>query len=134
LWLPFYTSRIWMLIFGFVTGFTLDIFTKSPGLHASACVMIAYFRPFLLGLLVPKETKELTLGSPNVRSMGGASYSVYVVILTLIHHGWLVLLETMQYPSFSYFFGKILFSAIVSFLLIIITELLFRPTRKAKGR
>lgn len=134
LWLPFFTSRVWVLVLGFLLGFTLDLFTKSPGLHASACLMVAYFRPFLINLLVPKETKELTLGSPGVRSMGGASYAVYVVVLTLIHHGWLVLLETMQYPGFGYFFGKIIFSGLVSLLLVLVTEMLFRPMKKSKDR
>jgi hypothetical protein len=134
LWLPFFTNRIWLLFIGFVTGFTLDMFTKTPGLHASACLMVAYFRPFLINLLVPKETKELTLGSPNVRSMGGASYAVYVIILTLVHHGWLVLLEWMSFGSFLYFLGKVFFSGLVSLFLILLTEMLFRPTRKAKDR
>lgn len=134
LWLPFFSSRVWVLLIGFITGFTLDLFTKTPGLHASACVLVAYIRPFLITLLVPKETKELTLGSPNVRSMGGASYSVYVIILTLVHHGWLVLLEWMSFGSFFYFIGKVFFSGLVSLLLILITEMLFRPLKKAKDR
>jgi hypothetical protein len=134
LWLPFFSSRIWVLIIGFITGFTLDLFTKTPGLHASACLMVAYLRPFLISLLVPKETKELTLGSPSVKSMGGASYSVYVILLTLVHHGWLVLLEWMSFGSFLYFLGKVLFSGLVSLLLILVTEMLFRPLKKGGDR
>lgn len=132
LWLPFYTSRFWVLIIGFVTGFALDFFTKTPGLHASACVIVAFFRPYLISLLVPKETKELTLGSPSIRSMGGASYALYVVLLTLFHHTWLVLLEWMTFGSFVYFLGKVLLSSLVSLLLILITEILFRPLKKGK--
>jgi rod shape-determining protein MreD len=134
LWLPFFSSRVWVLIIGFITGFTLDLFTKTPGLHASACLMVAYLRPFLISLLVPKETKELTLGSPSVKSMGGASYSVYVILLTLVHHGWLVLLEWMSFGSFLYFLGKVLFSGLVSLLLILVTEMLFRPLKKGGDR
>ncbi|CAN5566489.1 hypothetical protein BH10BAC3_BH10BAC3_31750 [soil metagenome] len=133
LWLPFYTSRVWVLVIGFITGFALDMFTKTPGLHASACLIVAFLRPFLITLLVPRETKELTLGSPGIKSMGGASYAVYVVLLTLFHHTWIVMLETMQYPSFGYFFGKIFFSGLVSLLLILVTEMLFRPIKKSGG-
>lgn len=130
LWLPFYTSRFWILIIGFILGFTVDIFTKTPGLHASACLVVAYMRSYLINLLVPRETKELTLGSPGIKSMGGASYAVYVTTLTLFHHGWLVMLEWMSFGSFFYFTGKVLLSGLVSLVLILITELLFRPFKK----
>jgi hypothetical protein len=108
------------------------MFTKTPGLHASSCVWLAYLRTPLIALLVPKETAELKSGSPGIRSMGFASYSVFVVILTMAHHGWLVFLEWMTFASFGYFAGKVLFTTMVSLLLILITELLFRPIRKRR--
>ena len=131
LWLPFYSHRISVLVISFITGFTLDLFTKTPGLHASSCLIIALIRPGLINLLIPRETKELTLGSPGIKSMGFASYAVYVVVLTFFHHTWLVMLEWMQLGSFSYFAGKVFFSFLVSLLLILITELLFRPLKKS---
>lgn len=125
LWLPFRTSRSSLLILGFLLGFALDMFTKTPGLHAAPCVLIAYLRPFLIELLVPKETKELSLGSPSRATMGQAPYIAYIVVLTLLHHIYLVFLEWMQFATFTYFLTKILFTTGVSMLLILITELLF---------
>jgi len=110
----------------------VDLFTKTPGLHASACLVVAYLRPFLINLLVPKETKELTLGSPSIKSMGFSSYAFYVVVLTLFHHGWLTFLEWMSFGDLVYFAGKVFFSTLVSLLLILIAEMLFRPVRKEK--
>lgn len=132
IWLPFTVGRTWMLILGFLTGFSLDLFTKTPGLHASACVLMAYLRTPLIALLVPRETAELKSGSPGIRSMGFASYAFFVVLLTLFHHAWLVFLEWMTFGSFVYFLGKVLFTTLVSLLLILITELLFRPIRKRR--
>ena len=133
IWLPFNVSRPWMLIFGFLTGFTLDLFTKTPGLHASACLWLAYMRTPLLKLLLPGETKELKTGSsPSVRSMGLTTYILFVVLLTLFHHGWLVMLEWMSFGTFLYFLGKVLFTTLASLLLILIAELLFRPIRKRR--
>ena len=53
LWLPFGLTRISLLVIGFVAGLTLDYFTNTPGLHAAACVLIAYARPFIINLLIP---------------------------------------------------------------------------------
>jgi hypothetical protein len=82
--------------------------------------------------LVPSETKELKTGSPSIRSMGITSYALFVLILTLFHHVWLVFLEWMSFGNIVYFLGKVFFTTLVSLLLILITELLFRPIRKRR--
>ncbi len=133
LWLPFSISRIGLLLSGFVLGFAVDLFTHTPGLHASAAVMVAYFRPFLLNLMVPKDTRELAVGSPSIQSMGGLAYLLFAAVLTLMHHGWLVLLEWMTFASFLFFVGKVLASTLTSLLLIMIAELIFRPFKKARN-
>ncbi len=132
IWLPFTVPRQWMLVLGFITGISLDFFTKTPGLHASACLWLAYLRTPLINLLVPRETKELKSGSPGIHSMGFASYALFVVVLTLFHHGWLVLMEWMSFGDFFYFVGKVLFTTLASLVLILITELLFRPIKKKR--
>lgn len=121
-----------MLTLGFLTGFSLDLFTKTPGLHASASVWLAYVRSPLIALLVPKDTAELKSGSPGIRSMGFASYAIFVLVLTLAHHSWLVFLEWMTFAGFAYFMGKVLFTTLVSLGLILIVELLFRPIVKRR--
>lgn len=125
LWLPFSISRVWVLVLGFLLGLSLDVFLKSPGLHAAACTLVAYIRPFFINILVPKETKELSLGSPSIITMGFAPYALYVTILTVFHHIYLVLLEWIQFGTFWFFIGKVFFTTIVSLLLIFITELFF---------
>jgi len=103
-------------------------------LHASACLWLAYLRTPLLKLLLPGETKELKTGSsPSVRSMGLTTYILFVVMLTLFHHSWLVLLEWMSFGSFLYFIGKVFFTTLASLLLILIAELLFRPIKKRRS-
>jgi rod shape-determining protein MreD len=130
LWLPFNTNKSWLLIVGFITGFTLDLFLQTPGLHAAACVLVAYLRPFMVTLLVPRETKELGFGSPSVRTMGFAPYALFVTVLTLFHTILLVLLEWMQFASLPYFLGKVFFTTLTSLVLITIAELLFSKRGK----
>lgn len=134
IWMPFNTGRVTLLVLAFFLGISLDAFTKSPGLHASAAVLVAYLRPFLLNLMVPKDTRELAIGSPSIQTMGLASYLLFIALLTFFHHGWLVFLEWMNFGSFLFFIGKVFFSTLVSLLLILITELIFRPVKKVKRR
>lgn len=132
LWLPFNTPRISLTFIGFVFGLSLDYFTKTPGLHAAPCALIAYLRPFLVNILIRQEGAEQNYASPSVTSMGFVPYITYVFILTLIHNGYLVFLEWIQFGSFIYFVGKVLASTGVSLLLIFVTEILF--FRKEKFR
>ncbi|MCG7856116.1 rod shape-determining protein MreD [Flavihumibacter sp.] len=125
LWLPFNMGRAWLMIVAFLFGLSLDYFLVTPGLHAAACVFIAYIRPFLVNLLIRQEGAEQSYGAPSPASMGWAPYSVFVLVLTVLHHGYLVFLEWMQFGNFWYFLGKVFATTAVSLLLILITELLF---------
>ncbi|MEO6187551.1 MAG: rod shape-determining protein MreD [Ginsengibacter sp.] len=132
LWLPFKMGRKAVMILAFALGFSLDCFTKTYGLHAAACVLIAYFRPFLINLLISQEGAESNYNEPSVKSMGFTPYFTYVAILTLLHHSFLFILQALQTGGFLYFFLKILIGTGVSLLLIFLTELLF--TRKQRFR
>jgi hypothetical protein len=64
--------------------------------------------------------------------MGLMPYTVYVLVLTFLHHSYLVFMEWLHFGNFIYFLGKILATTAISLLLILITETLF--VRKAKYR
>ncbi len=132
LWLPFNLGRFPLLIIAFTFGLSVDYFTGTMGLHAAACVLIAYIRPFLINLLIPQETNEQSYVEPSFSSMGWAPYGLYVGLLTFLHHFYLVFLEWLQFGDFIYFLGKVSATTGISLLLIFITEMLF--SRNAKFR
>jgi cell shape-determining protein MreD len=125
LWLPFSTPRIALLFIGFITGLILDYFKMTPGLYAAACVLIAYVRPFIIQLLITKETNEITFHEPSPRGLGWGPYLVYALILTFLHHLYLTLLQWLQFGSFLDFLIKAGATTAISMLLIITVELLF---------
>ena len=121
------------MLIAFVLGFTLDSFRHNPGFHAAACVLIAYFRPFLINILIPQEGADNNYEEPSAKSMGGfLPYLVYAGVLSFIHHAWLFFLEAMQFGNFLYFIVKTLLSTAISVLLITVAELLF--SRKQRFR
>lgn len=132
LWLPFSISRLGLLIIGFFTGLLLDYFMWQPGLHAAACVLVAYVRPYLITLLIPKDTQEFNHREPSPKAMGWAPYSVYAFILALVHHTYMILLQWLQFGTFLEFIIKVLATTAISMLLIFTVDLLF--PRKAKFR
>ncbi|RYZ31119.1 MAG: rod shape-determining protein MreD [Chitinophagaceae bacterium] len=132
LWLPFSINRVGLLVIGFFTGLMLDYFMMRPGMHAAACVLVAYARPFVINLLIPKDTNEFNYREPSPRALGWAPYAVYVFVLTLFHHTYLILLQWLQFGTFLEFLIKVAATTAISMLLIFTTELLF--PRKVKFR
>ena len=132
LWLPFSLTRISLLFIGFVTGLMLDYFTNTPGLHAAACILIAYARPFVINLLIPKDTAEFNYREPSPRAMGWAPYTVYALVLTVLHHSYMYLLEWLDLGNMIAFLIKVGATTGISMLLIFTVELLF--PRKVKFR
>jgi rod shape-determining protein MreD len=132
LWLPFKMGRRSVMVLAFLIGFALDCFTKTYGLHAAPCVLIAYLRPFLINLLISQEGAESNYNEPSIKSMGFTPYFTYVAILTVLHHFLLFFLEALQTGGYFYFILKTLLSAGVSLLLILITELII--VRKQRFR
>ena len=130
LWLPFSVSRQWLLIIGFLTGLVLDYFMMTPGLHAAACLLIAYIRPILIGILSPKDISGFTYREPSPRAMQWTPYAVYV--LTLLHQTYMSVLEWLSFGRFLDFIIKVIATTGISMLLIFTVELLF--PRKLKFR
>ena len=132
LWLPFGISRQWLLLVGFLTGLTLDYFMMTPGLHAAASLLIAYVRPLLIQVLTPRDSTEFNYREPSPQAMQWTPYAIYVFVLTILHHGYMVFLEWLSFGSFLDFLIKIISTTGISLLLVVTLELLF--PRKLKFR
>ena len=130
LWLPFNISRGGLLLVSFITGIFLDFFTKTPGLHAAACVLIGYIRPFLINLLLPQQGVDFNYREPSLSSLGFSQYATYVALLTLFHHTWLFLIQSFQFGNLLYIILKIIGSTLVTLLLITIIEIIFIRKQK----
>ena len=132
LWLPFSISRYLLLVIGFITGLTLDYFSMQIGVHAAACTLIAYARPFVINILTTKDTSEFNYREPSPAAMRWIPYLVYVLVLTILHHTYMTFLQWLQFGRFLDFLIKIFTTTTISMLLVITVELLF--PRRVKYR
>lgn len=121
--LPFEIPRWLELLIGFITGLTIDFFTSTPGMHASACVLLAYMRPLLLKALAPREGYEFGT-HPTIRDMGFRWYASYAAILIVAHHLWLFYLEAFSFDNFFLTLLRVLLSSAFTFILVILSQYL----------
>lgn len=132
LWLPLGIGRGALLAVGFVYGLGVDLFSRTPGLHASACTLVAFLRPGLIDLLMPRPEGEGGRAEPSVPTMGIFPYAAYLVLLTLLHHTWVQFLEWLDLGDAFYFFFKVGATTALSLLLMAVTEMAFRRARSGR--
>jgi rod shape-determining protein MreD len=95
LMLPFELPEWLTLFLGALTGLIMDLFSSTPGMHMSACVVMAYGRIQVLRLLAPREGYEFGM-RPTIHSMGAAWFITYAGVLILLHHLWLFHVELLR--------------------------------------
>lgn len=124
--LPFYTPRALLLFLSFGLGLTVDIFTNTPGVHASACLLVGFLRPGVLQLITSRETLE-SVNAPRVGSMGFQWFAGYVTFLVIIHHFFLFFIEAFTFEAFHITLLRIILSSVLSVVLILLSQfIIFR--------
>ncbi|MGQ7869595.1 rod shape-determining protein MreD [Sunxiuqinia sp. sy24] len=121
--LPFETPRYLLLFLGFFLGLSIDIFSNTPGIHASATTFMAFLRPSTISLISSRDTIEANT-PPRLTTMGFGWFLRYTLILVLTHHLFLFFIEVFTFNGFIHTLTRSLFSAVFSIILIIISQFL----------
>jgi rod shape-determining protein MreD len=122
--LPLRTPRWFALLLAFGIGLTIDMFSNTGGMHAFAAVMVAFLRNGTIKLFTAIE--EGNNPTPSFHTFGVSAYVKYAVLLVFIHHTTLFILEAFSLAHFWLMLAKILFSSLVTILLILGIQSLYK--------
>lgn len=131
--LPFEMPVWGLLITGFLLGISIDSFMNTAGMHAFACVLMAYLRTNVLSALLPRNLAEYANQSPGIKNMGWSPFLVYSAFLILLHHLTFFSIELWGFGSIGFLLLKVVASAVTSMLFIIVYILLFTRQPSARG-
>ncbi len=121
--LPFNTPPWATLVLGFLLGLAMDYFSSTPGMHASACTIMAYGRLWMLRLLEPRDGYDPTR-RPLVQHMGLAWYITFAGVLVLLHHLWLFFVEVYRFDDFFTTLLRALMSTAATLVLCLLAQAL----------
>ena len=122
--LPFETPK-WLLLFsGFLLGITIDMFYDTAGMHAAACVFMAFIRPSVLKLFSPRDGYEFGT-QPTIQYLGVPWFLSYSAILIVAHHLILFYIEIFRLSEFFSTLFRVIMSSIFTLLLVVISQYLF---------
>ena len=127
--LPFSTPKWQLLVFGFVIGLIVDLFTGTPGLHAGATTLMAFCRPSIIKLVSGNQKFE-NITEPNIGQLGGLWFFRYALCMIFIHHFALFFLESFSFRLIGQVLLRILLSVPVSVFLIMMIMFIFKTEKK----
>jgi hypothetical protein len=118
-----------LMMIAFLSGFVLDIFYETLGMHTSAITLLAFLKPTWLGLINASGGYDDEI-EPILSEMGLVKFIGYSSPLIFVYS--LVFFTADQWGSGVYFkvFYKSIFSTIFTLTLIILTQLLFFKRRR----
>lgn len=125
LFLPFDFPKWAVMLMGFLTGLVIDLFTYTPGLHASATVLLAYGRIVLLPGLSPRGDYEMGT-VPSANQYGWGWFFRYTIILTLLHHLALFFVETFTFVNFYSTLLKALSATVITLFLLFLSQVSYK--------
>ncbi|HEY9114414.1 MAG TPA: rod shape-determining protein MreD [Bacteroidales bacterium] len=126
--LPTDINKSLLLILSFITGYSIDIFTNTPGLNAAATVMMAFVMPAMRNTFF--KNIDFSPGEePNLKKVGLGSFARYTLVLVFIHHFTLFFLEAFSFSLFFFTLVRIMLGTLLSTLIILIIMLLFSPRK-----
>jgi rod shape-determining protein MreD len=123
--LPLNTPHWLTMFIGFLVGITMDLFSNTPGVHASACVLLAYIRPYLLNLFFQQNIKELGDTVPTLFRMGFRSFLLYIFFALVVHHFSYYIIQIWSFKNTLIILYKTVLSTLLSIILIILSQLIF---------
>ncbi len=129
LWLPMTLPPWLMLSICFLTGLSIDMFSNSPGIHASACVVLGFVRPAVVNLLTPRNSYQSD-DQPRIGYMGFSWFLTYATVLTVLHHLTYFMLEAFSFELMFFALQKAFCSSFLTLLLILIVEFFFYASSK----
>lgn len=120
--LPFEIPNWFLLVVGFLTGFIIDMFTDSLGLHTFSCVLVSFVRPYLLQALSNREGYE-TGTSPKMVYHGFVWFLKYAVLMILVHHVAYYYLDAFSFANFFRTLLKVVIGSLFTMVLVLTSQL-----------
>jgi len=124
---PVNGNKYALLLSSFFLGITMDLFCNSGGVHAAACLLLAFVRPsifkFSFGLSYEYQTVRLN------DTLTPERFS-FILLAVIIHHLTLFVLEVFTFEYFWDIVLRTIISTIFTIIICILIIYLIKPSKR----
>mgnify|MGYP003671411476 FL=1 len=124
---PVNGNKSGLLFASFLLGLTMDLFLNSGGIHATACLVLAYMRPSIFKFSFGVSYEYQTIKINDVLTPERFSF---ILLSVIIHHMIMFLLEAFQVSFFLDILIRTLLSAVFTIISCIIIIYLIKPNKR----
>lgn len=124
---PVNANKSVLLIASFLLGLTMDMFSNSGGIHATACLVLAFLRPYIFKFAFGLSYEYQTIKLNDVITPERFSF---ILLSVVIHHFTLFLLEAFQFNFFLDILLRTLLSTVFTIIICIIIIYLIKPNKR----
>lgn len=123
--MPFGVSTSLLMVVAFILGISVDLFCNTPGMHAGACVLMAYLRPLILKYI--SQHDDYKLGTlPTLYTYDASWYLKYLLMGVTIHHFALFAFEQIDTLFWWPTILRFLLSTVMSVAIIYVSQMFVR--------
>lgn len=109
-----------ILVWSFLLGLSVDIFSNTPGVAAASMTMAAMLQPYVMELLVQRDSDDGL--RPGISTLGFSKYMYDVVILTLAYCLLFFTIEFFDFFNWKEWALSILGSTVLTVILIVVVD------------
>ncbi len=110
---PVEINRVVQIIMGFLTGFVVDIFCNTPGMHSLTAVSVMALRDVILHLY--NDDPEFKSGIVSMKQLGLSAFIRFSLSIIALHCILLYIIESFTLFNISVLLTKILISIVLTF-------------------
>ena len=110
-----------VLLWSFLLGLLIDIFSNTPGFAAASLTIIAAIQPYYLELYVPRDSADNLI--PSIKTLGPLKYAYYIVPMVLLYCLLFYSLEMFTFFNALYWLMCVVGSTILTLVLIFTIEI-----------
>ncbi|WP_413999471.1 rod shape-determining protein MreD [Flavobacterium sp. W1B] len=124
---PVNGNKSGLLLASFLLGIIMDVFSNSGGIHATACLTLAFLRPYIFKFAFGVSYEYQTIKLNDVLTPERFSF---ISLSVIIHHFTLFLLEAFQISFFLDILIRSLLSTVFTIISCIVIIYLIKPNKK----
>ena len=124
---PVNGNKSGLLAASFLLGIMIDIFSNSGGIHATACLILAYFRPSIFKFAFGVSYEYQTIKLNDVLTPERFSF---ILVSVFVHHLILFILEAFQLSIIWDILIRTLLSTALTLVICIIIIYLIKPNKR----
>lgn len=124
---PVNSNKSGLLLASFFLGLIMDMFSNSGGIHTTACLVLAYYRPYLFRFSFGLSYEYQTVKLNDVLTPERFSF---ILLSVVIHHFVLFVLEAFKISFFLDVLFRTLLSTIFTIIICIIIIYLIKPNKR----